>query len=110
MRSGASVVHVATEGKLLGLIAIADPIRDSTPQPVAALKASGIRIIMATGDGLTTARAVGRKLQLDEVHSEMRPRDKAELDLLDVGDQAVGLGTIGAVDLLDQIQIGQMSA
>ena len=44
-----------------------------------ALRATGIRIIMATGDGLTTARAVGRQLQLDEIHGEMSPRDKAEL-------------------------------
>jgi Cu+-exporting ATPase len=76
---GASVVAVATEGQLLGLIAIADAIKDSTPQALAALRAMGIRIVMATGDSLTTARAVGRQLQLDEVHGEMRPQDKAEL-------------------------------
>jgi Cu+-exporting ATPase len=76
---GASVVYVASDGQLLGLIAIADPIKDSTPQALAALKAAGIRIILATGDGLTTARAVGRQLSLDEIHAEMRPQDKAEL-------------------------------
>jgi P-type Cu+ transporter len=76
---GASVVYVASDGQLLGLIAIADPIKDSTPQALAALKAAGIRIILATGDGLTTGRAIGRQLSLDEIHAEMRPQDKAEL-------------------------------
>jgi Cu+-exporting ATPase len=76
---GASVVYVAAEGQLLGLIAIADPIKDSTPQALDALRAMGIRIVMATGDAVTTARAVGRQLKLDEIHGEMRPRDKAEL-------------------------------
>jgi Cu+-exporting ATPase len=76
---GASVVYVAADGHLLGLIAIADPIKESTPQALATLKAAGIRIIMATGDGLTTARAVGRQLRLQEVHGELRPQDKADL-------------------------------
>jgi Cu+-exporting ATPase len=76
---GASVVYVAADGHLLGLIAIADPIKESTPQALATLKAAGIHIIMATGDGLTTARAVGRQLHVEEVHGEMRPQDKADL-------------------------------
>jgi len=76
---GASVVFVATEGRLQGLIAIADPIKDSTPAALERLKADGIRIIMATGDGLTTARAVGRQLGIDEVHGEVRPQDKAAM-------------------------------
>src|SRR5207253_5227984 len=76
---GASVVYVASQGQLLGLIAIADPIKESTPQALAALRAAGIRIVMATGDGLATARAVGRQMKIDEIHGEVRPRDKAEL-------------------------------
>jgi len=76
---GASVVFVAADGKLLGLIAIADPIKESTPQAIERLRADGIRIIMATGDGLTTARAVGRQLGLDELHGEVRPQDKVDL-------------------------------
>jgi len=76
---GASVVYVASQGQLLGLIAIADPIKESTPQALAALRAAGIRIVMATGDGLATARAVGRQLKIDEIYGEVRPRDKAEL-------------------------------
>ncbi|MFH4090481.1 HAD family hydrolase, partial [Acinetobacter baumannii] len=51
---GASVMHLAVDGKLVGLLAVSDPIKASTPEAVHALKNSGLRIIMATGDGLTT--------------------------------------------------------
>jgi Cu+-exporting ATPase len=76
---GASVVFVACERELLGLIAIADPIKETTPAALARLKSEGIRIVMATGDGLTTAQAVGRQLGVDEIHGEVRPQDKVEL-------------------------------
>jgi Cu+-exporting ATPase len=76
---GASVVFVARERQLLGLIAIADPIKETTPAALAKLKAEGIRIVMATGDGLTTARAVARQLGVDEVHGEVRPQDKVAM-------------------------------
>ena len=56
--SGASVVFVAVDGRLAGLIAVADPVKPSTPEALAALRRAGIRVVMATGDGLTTARAV----------------------------------------------------
>jgi Cu+-exporting ATPase len=73
------VVYVAAEGQLAGLIAVADPIKESTPEAIRTLRAAGIRIVMATGDGLTTAKAVGAKLGLDEVHGEVRPQDKVDL-------------------------------
>jgi Cu+-exporting ATPase len=73
------VVYVATDGQLAGLIAVADPIKESTPEAIRTLRAAGIRIVMATGDGLTTAKAVGSKLGLDEVHGEVRPQDKVDL-------------------------------
>ena len=76
---GASVVFVAVDGRLAGLIAVADPIKETTPEAIRTLKAEGIRIVMATGDGLTTARAVAAKLGVDEVHGEVRPRDKLDL-------------------------------
>ena len=76
---GASVVFVARAGQLLGLIAVADPIKDTTPGALAKLKSEGIRVIMATGDGLTTARAVGRELGIDEVHGEVRPQHKVDM-------------------------------
>ena len=61
------------------MIAVADPIKDSTPAAIAALKAAGLRLVMATGDGRTTAEAVARQLGIDEVHGEVRPKDKADL-------------------------------
>jgi P-type Cu+ transporter len=76
---GASVMFVAMDGKLAGLVAAADPIKDSTPDAIRQLHDAKIRIVMATGDGLTTARAVAAKLGIDEVHGEVRPQDKVEL-------------------------------
>lgn len=76
---GASVMHLASDGKLIGLLAVSDPIKSSTPEALAALKAAGLRIVMATGDGLTTARSVGNRLGIDEVHGEVKPADKLEL-------------------------------
>jgi len=76
---GASVVFVAVDGKLAGLIAAADPIKDATPEAIRQLHDANIRIVMATGDGLTTARAVAARLGIDEVHGEVRPQDKVEL-------------------------------
>jgi Cu+-exporting ATPase len=76
---GASVMYLAADGVLLGLIAVADPIKASTAEAIDALRASGLRIIMATGDGLTTARAVGARLGIDEVYGEVKPADKNDL-------------------------------
>ncbi|WIT14382.1 copper-translocating P-type ATPase [Paucibacter sediminis] len=76
---GASVMYLAADGQLLGLLAVSDPAKASTPEALASLRAAGIRIIMATGDGLTTAKAVGARLGLDEVHGEVKPADKLDL-------------------------------
>ncbi|MCQ4163656.1 heavy metal translocating P-type ATPase [Tahibacter sp. P2K] len=76
---GASVMHLAVDGALAGLVAVADPIKPSTAEAIAALHAAGLRIVMATGDGRTTAEAVARQLHIDEVHGEVRPQDKAAL-------------------------------
>mgnify|MGYP000996912170 FL=1 len=76
---GASVIYLAADGHLAGLLAVSDPVKDSTPEALASLKAAGLRIIMATGDGLTTANAVGAKLGIDEVHGEVKPADKLAL-------------------------------
>jgi Cu+-exporting ATPase len=76
---GASVMYLASDGELIGLLAVSDPIKTSTPEALAALKAQGIRIIMATGDGLTTAKSVGSRLGIDEVHGEVKPADKLAL-------------------------------
>ncbi len=76
---GASVMYLSVDGRLLGLLAVSDPIKASTPEALASLKAAGLRIVMATGDGLTTARAVAARLGIDEVHGEVKPADKLQL-------------------------------
>jgi Cu+-exporting ATPase len=76
---GASVIYLAVDGLLAGLLAVNDPIKDSTPGAIDTLHQAGIRIVMATGDGPTTAKAVAQRLHIDEVHGEVRPQDKADL-------------------------------
>lgn len=78
-QQGASVMHLAIDGKLAGLLAVSDPIKASTPDAVRALREAGIRVIMATGDGWTTARAVAARLGIDEVVGEVKPADKVAL-------------------------------
>jgi len=77
--AGASVVHLAADGRLIGLLAVSDPVKASTAEALAALRALGLRIVMATGDGGTTARSVAARLGIDEVHAEVRPADKLAL-------------------------------
>jgi Cu+-exporting ATPase len=76
---GASVMHLAADGTLLGLLAVSDPVKASTPEALAALRAAGLRVVMATGDGLTTARVVAQRLGISEVHGEVKPADKLAL-------------------------------
>ncbi|MGE5453402.1 MAG: heavy metal translocating P-type ATPase [Acidobacteriota bacterium] len=76
---GASVMYLAADGQLAGLLAVSDPVKANTPEALAVLKAAGIRIVMATGDGQTTAKAVGARLGIDEVHGEVKPVDKLML-------------------------------
>ncbi|MEO5565822.1 MAG: heavy metal translocating P-type ATPase, partial [Luteimonas sp.] len=76
---GASVMYLAVDGVLAGLLAVADPIKASTQDAIKALHAAGLRIVMATGDGVATANAIAQELGIDEVHGEMRPQAKIEL-------------------------------
>lgn len=78
-QNAATVIFVAAGGKLAGFVAIADPIKATTPSALQALKAAGVRIVMLTGDGKTTAEAVGRQLGIDEVVAEVFPEDKASV-------------------------------
>jgi P-type Cu+ transporter len=73
---GRTVVQTAIDGVYAGLIAVSDPIRQTTPAAVAALKAEGIKLVMLTGDSRTTAQAVGRKVGIDEVIAEVLPTEK----------------------------------
>jgi Cu+-exporting ATPase len=72
-----TVVYFAVDGIAAGLAAVADPIKDSTGAAIAALKASGMRIIMLTGDSHSTAAAIARQLGIDEALAEVLPEDKA---------------------------------
>jgi Cu+-exporting ATPase len=79
-REGASVIWLAVAGRLAGLLAVSDPVKATTRQALDELRASGIgRIVMATGDGLTTAQAVGSRLSIAEVLGEVKPKDKDDL-------------------------------
>jgi len=73
---GATAIFLGLNGKLAGLIAIADPIKATTPAALKALAADGIRVVMLTGDNRTTALAVGRKLGLTEIEAEVLPEQK----------------------------------
>jgi Cu+-exporting ATPase len=75
---GQTVMFAIVDGKIAGLLGVADPVKDSTPEAIRALHAEGIRIVMLTGDSATTARAVARKLGIDEVVAEVLPDEKAE--------------------------------
>ncbi|MES2918738.1 MAG: heavy metal translocating P-type ATPase [Pseudomonadota bacterium] len=77
--TGASVMYMAVDGRLEGLIAVADPIKDSTAEAIRALHDAGLRIVMATGDGVTSAKYVGLRLGIDEIHGEVTPKDKVDL-------------------------------
>jgi Cu+-exporting ATPase len=76
-RDGATAIFLAVDGTGSGVIAIADPVKATTPEALAALTADGIRIVMLTGDNRTTADAVARRLGIDEVEAEVLPDQKS---------------------------------
>ncbi|HKE58208.1 MAG TPA: heavy metal translocating P-type ATPase [Pyrinomonadaceae bacterium] len=75
---GQTIVFVALDGQVAGLIGIADPLKASAPQAITQLHQEGIRIVMLTGDSSTTAKSVARKLKIDEVIAELLPEQKLE--------------------------------
>jgi Cu+-exporting ATPase len=75
-RDGATAVLVAVDGQAAAVLAVADPVKPSAAAAIAALKADGLRIVMLTGDGRTTAEAVARTLGITEVEAEVLPADK----------------------------------
>ena len=76
---GASVMHLAINGDLAGLLVVSDPIKATSAEALQILRDAGLRIVMATGDGLTTAKSVGERLGIKEVYGEVKPMDKLEL-------------------------------
>jgi len=77
-RDGQTVMLVSVGGEPAGLLGVADPIKESTPEAIESLHREGVRIVMLTGDSGTTARAVAQKLAIDEVMAEVFPNQKAE--------------------------------
>ena len=78
-REGQTVVFVAVDKRPAGLLAVADPIKSSTPEAIRMLHQDGIRIVMLTGDNRATAEAVAKKLHIDEVEAEVLPERKGEV-------------------------------
>ncbi len=78
-RDGQTVMFVAVDTRLAGLLGVADPIRESTPEAIRLLEQEGVRIVMLTGDNRTTAEAVGRALGLDAIEAEVLPEQKREV-------------------------------
>ncbi len=76
---GQTVMFVAVDGKLGGLISVADPIKPSTPEALKALHGAGIKVVMLTGDNKTTANAVAKKLGIDRVEAEVLPEQKSDI-------------------------------
>jgi Cu+-exporting ATPase len=78
-QDGATAIFIAVDGTAAGILAIADPVKASTPAALAALRADGIRVVMLTGDNRTTAQAVARRLGIDDVEAEVLPDQKSAL-------------------------------
>ena len=78
-KEGQTAMFVAVDGKVAGLLAVADPIKSTTAEAIEKLHQEGIRVVMLTGDSRTTAEAVGKKLGIDEVMAEVLPDQKAEM-------------------------------
>ncbi len=78
-QEGQTAMFVAVDGKLAGIVGVADPIKETTSEAIQQLHAEGLRIVMLTGDNQTTAEAVAKKLNLDEVVAEVLPDQKADV-------------------------------
>jgi heavy metal translocating P-type ATPase len=98
-REGATAIYVALDGKLAGVIAVADPIKETTPAALKALHEDGLRVMMLTGDNWTTAEAVARHLGIDEVEAEVLPDRKASVvERLRADGRVVGMAGDGVND------------
>jgi P-type Cu+ transporter len=98
-QDGATAIYVAIDRRAAGVIAIADPVRATTPEALAALRQEGIRVVMLTGDNRTTAQAVARRLAIDEVEAEVMPdRKAAVIEALRRAGQIVAMAGDGTND------------
>ncbi|HEX9640438.1 MAG TPA: heavy metal translocating P-type ATPase [Candidatus Krumholzibacteria bacterium] len=106
---GQTVMFVAVDGQPAGLLGVADPIKDSTPEAIRSLHDEGIRIVMMTGDSKTTAKAVAKKLDIDDVLAEVLPDQKADkVKALQAEGRIVAMAGDGINDApaLAQAQVG----
>ncbi|MGO9462431.1 MAG: heavy metal translocating P-type ATPase [Rhodomicrobium sp.] len=78
-KAGATIIFIAVDGKAVGFIAVADPVKETTPEAVRRLKDEGIRVVMLTGDNRTTAQAVADRVGVDEVEAGVLPADKSRI-------------------------------
>jgi Cu+-exporting ATPase len=76
---GATAIFVGIDGKAAGVLAIADPIKETTPAAVDALRAAGLRVVMVTGDNAATAAAVAKRLGINDVEADVLPQHKSEI-------------------------------
>ncbi|KFE33619.1 heavy metal translocating P-type ATPase [Thioclava atlantica] len=96
---GKTAMYLARDGAVIGVIAVADRIKETTQEAIRALHAEGLRIVMATGDSEATAMAVARELGIDEVHAGVSPEDKAALvEKLRKGGASVAMAGDGVND------------
>ncbi len=108
-RQGQTVIFAAVDGRAAGLLGIADPVKQSTPEAIRMLHDAGVRIVMVTGDNRTTAEAVARQLGIDEVHAEVLPERKiAAVKELQAEGRIVAMAGDGVNDApaLAQAQVG----
>lgn len=106
---GQTAMFAAVDGKAAGLIGVADPIKESTPDAIKALHAEGLEIVMVTGDSETTAKAVAKELGIDQVFADVAPKDKAEkVKALQEAGRTVAMAGDGINDApaLAQAQVG----
>jgi len=106
---GQTAMFAAVDGKAAGLIGVADPIKESTPDAIKALHAEGLEIVMVTGDSETTAKAVAKELGIDRVFADVAPKDKAEkVKALQEAGRTVAMAGDGINDApaLAQAQVG----
>jgi Cu+-exporting ATPase len=106
---GQTVMYLAIDGRLAGLIGVADPIKPSTPEAIRLLHADGLRVVMLTGDNRTTADAVARTLGLDDVIADVQPADKVDVvKRLQAEGRTVAMAGDGVNDApaLAQAQVG----
>ena len=106
---GETVMFIMLEGKIAGLVSVADPVKETTPAALKALHAEGFRIIMATGDNERTARAVAARLGIDEIRADVMPEDKARIikELQDQGHKVAMAGDgVNDAPALAQADVG----